>query len=60
VAIVVLSISVFTCMKSITVAVDGKEYKVITFNSTYRAALKSSNIVVGPKDKATPSLDSKL
>jgi len=60
VAIVVLSISVFTCMKSITVAVDGKEYKVITFNSTYRAALKSSNIVVGPKDKATPSLDSKV
>ncbi len=58
--ILVLSISVFTYMKTITVAVDGKEYKVITFKSTYGAALKSSNIVVGPKDKATPSLDSKV
>jgi uncharacterized protein YabE (DUF348 family) len=58
--ILVLSISVFTFMKTITVAVDGKEYKVITFKSTYGAALKSSDIVVGPKDKATPSLDSKV
>lgn len=59
-AILVLSISVFAFVKSITVAVDGKEYKVITFKSTYRAALMSSNIIVGPKDKATPSLDSKV
>jgi len=58
--IIVLSICVFSFMKSITVSVDGKEYKVITFKSTYRAALQSSNIVVGPKDKATPSLDSKV
>lgn len=58
--IIVLSISVFTFMKTITVSADGKEYKVVTFKSTYKAALESGGIAVGPKDKATPSLDSKV
>lgn len=58
--IIVLSVSVFTFMKSITVSADGKQYKIVTFKSTYGAALQSSGIVVGPKDKATPSLDSKV
>jgi uncharacterized protein YabE (DUF348 family) len=50
----------FGARKTITVSIDGNNSKITTFSSTYRAALNSSKIKVGPKDKTTPSLDSKI
>lgn len=52
--------SVLSLMKTITVAVDGKEYKLVTFSSTYAKALESKSIAVGPEDKTSPSLSSKI
>lgn len=43
--------------KTVTVSIDGKEMKVVTFRKTVGDMLKSNNIIVGPKDKTTPSLD---
>jgi uncharacterized protein YabE (DUF348 family)/3D (Asp-Asp-Asp) domain-containing protein len=62
-AFVVMAAAAFTVlslMKTITVAVDGKEYKVVTFSSTYAKALESKAIAVGPEDKTSPSLTSKI
>jgi uncharacterized protein YabE (DUF348 family)/3D (Asp-Asp-Asp) domain-containing protein len=62
-AFVVMAAAAFTVlslMKTITVAVDGKEYKVVTFSSTYAKALESKAIAVGPEDKTAPSLTSKI
>lgn len=47
---------VYGARKTITVSIDGNNSKVTTFGSTYKAALASSKIKVGPKDKTTPSL----
>lgn len=46
--------------KTIIVSVDGNETKIVTFKKTFEDALKSNNIVLGPRDKTTPSLDSML
>ena len=62
-AFVVMAAAAFTVlslMKTITVAVDGKEYKLVTFSSTYAKALESKSIAVGPQDKTAPSLNSKI
>jgi uncharacterized protein YabE (DUF348 family)/3D (Asp-Asp-Asp) domain-containing protein len=62
-AFVVMAAAAFTVlslMKTITVAVDGKEYQLVTFSSTYAKALESKSIAVGPSDKTAPSLDSKI
>ncbi|MBP1744809.1 MAG: hypothetical protein H6Q58_1787, partial [Firmicutes bacterium] len=62
-AFVVMAAAAFTVlslMKTITVAVDGKEYKVVTFSSTYAKALENKSIAVGPEDRTAPSLDSKI
>jgi len=54
------AVVVFSTMKQITIAVDGKEYKVTTFSSTYAEVVEKENITVGAKDKAVPGLDSKV
>jgi uncharacterized protein YabE (DUF348 family) len=59
-ALIAASVAVFSTMKQITIAVDGKAYKVTTFSSSYAEVLESENIKVGPKDKAVPGLDSKV
>lgn len=46
--------------KNILVSIDGKETKVTTFRNTFKDALKANNIVLGPKDKTTPSINTKL
>ena len=58
--LIAAAVVVFSNMKQITIAVDGKAHKVTTFSSTYAAVLMKENIKVGPKDKAVPSLDSKV
>jgi Uncharacterized protein conserved in bacteria len=60
IVLVVLTSVIFSMRKTIIVSVDGSEKKITTFSSSCRSALKSNGIVVGPKDKTTPSLDSKV
>ncbi|MCM0647918.1 3D domain-containing protein [Clostridium swellfunianum] len=47
-------------IKTITVVIDGNQTKLITFKNSLDKALAEKNIVVGPKDKIEPSIDSKV
>ncbi|OFI05492.1 cell wall-binding protein YocH precursor [Clostridium acetireducens DSM 10703] len=60
--LIMLSVTVFifNTRKTITVSIDNKKIEITTFRDTYRKALTANNIIVGPKDKASPSLDSKI
>lgn len=58
--LVILTTVIFSTRKTIAVSVDGSEKKITTFSSSYRAALKNNGIIVGSKDKTTPSLDSRV
>jgi uncharacterized protein YabE (DUF348 family) len=46
--------------KTIVVAVDGKETKIVTYRSSFKSALEDNNIVLEPEDEVVPSLDSKI
>lgn len=52
--------SIDAAKKTVIVSIDGKEKKFITFKKSFRDVLESNNIVLGPKDKAAPSLNTKL
>lgn len=54
------TIVISSTRKNIIVSVDGKETKITTFKSTFRSALNANNIIVGPKDKTSPGLDSEI
>ncbi|WML36516.1 3D domain-containing protein [Clostridium sp. OS1-26] len=56
----ILTVVICSMRKTIIVSIDGKEQKITTLSSTYKSALSNNNITVGPKDKAIPSLDSKV
>lgn len=56
----ILTVVICSMRKTIVVSIDGKEKKITTLSSTYKSALSNNNITVGPKDKAIPSLDSKV
>lgn len=58
--IILLTVVIFSTRKTIIVSVDGTDRKVTTFSSSYRKALSNNDIVVGSKDKTTPSLDSRV
>ncbi|MDP4089999.1 MAG: ubiquitin-like domain-containing protein [Bacillota bacterium] len=51
---------IYNMKKDITVVVDGKETKVVTYTSSVKGALERNGITVGPKDKIQPGLDSKV
>lgn len=51
------TVSIDAAQKTITVSIDGKETKIVTFRKTFEDALKANNIVLGPKDKTMPSID---
>lgn len=55
-----ITIGIDTNRKSVLVSIDGKETKITTFRSTFNDALKVNNIVLGPKDKTKPSINTKL
>ncbi len=56
----ILTVVICSMRKTIIVSIDGKEQKITTLSSNYKSALSNNNIIVGPKDKAIPSLDSKV
>jgi uncharacterized protein YabE (DUF348 family) len=58
--LIAAAVVVFSNLKQITIAVDGKASKVTTFSSTYAEVLMKENVEVGSKDKVVPSLDSKV
>jgi uncharacterized protein YabE (DUF348 family) len=55
-----VTIGIYSTRKTVIVFIDSKEVKFVTYNNTFRKALKSNNIIVGPKDKTTPSLDTRV
>ena len=46
--------------KKITVVINGKPQKIITFRSTVKSTLDSKKIVLGAKDKIWPSINSRI
>jgi len=55
-----ITITLVGMRKTVTINLDGKEIKVITFKSTVAKVLESEKIAVGPKDKTSPELDQKI
>jgi len=51
---------IYSTRKTVMVFIDSKEVKLVTYSNTFRKALESNNIVVGPKDKISPSLDTRV
>lgn len=51
---------IYNMKKDITVVIDGKETKLVTYSSSVRGTLEKNGITVGPKDKLQPGLDSKV
>lgn len=50
----------FGMRKTVKIVVDGKEQTIKTYRITLKEALKSNDIILGPKDKVKPGLDTKL
>lgn len=55
-----MTLSINNAKKTIIISIDGKENKVSTFKGTVNEVLKENNIVLGAKDKATPSKNAKV
>lgn len=55
-----ITITLIGMRKTVTINIDGKETKVVTYSSTVYKVLKSEKIVVGPKDKTSPELNQKI
>lgn len=55
-----LSATIYLNLKEITVVINGKETKILTFKKTLVKALAANNIPIGAKDKIDTSLDSKI
>ena len=51
------TIGIDSAKKTIIVSIDGKETKIVTFRKTFKEVLRSNEIVLGPKDKVVPSID---
>jgi uncharacterized protein YabE (DUF348 family) len=60
IVLVILVAFISSTRKTITVSIDGKDKKITTFSSTYKSALSNNGITVGPKDKTTINLNSKV
>lgn len=62
VLLVVIGITIFigNARKTVYVYIDGKENKITTFRHTVNDVLTSNNIILGPKDKTSIGIDSKV
>ena len=60
ISLVILTLMMLNMKKTVTISVDGKNIKVVTFSHSYRKVLTNSGIKLGPKDKVIPSLDSEV
>lgn len=55
-----LTTAIYLNIKTITVVIDGKQTKIMTFKNTVQKALSEKKITVGTKDKIQPALDAKV
>lgn len=55
-----VTVGIYSTRKTVIVFNGNKEIKLVTYKNTFRKVLSSNNIVVEPKDKITPSLDTKV
>ena len=55
-----LIFTIYNMKKTIIISIDGNEQTIMTFKGTVKGALHDNGIVLGPKDKIAPSLDSKI
>jgi uncharacterized protein YabE (DUF348 family) len=55
-----ITVTIFNMKKTISVVIDGKSMEVTTLKSNVTQILKANEIVLGPKDRITVSLDSKV
>lgn len=64
VAVVIVVALLFTAIyakrKTITLVINGEKNEVTTYRSTVAQVLKTNDIILGPKDKIFPSLDTKV
>lgn len=60
VLVVILIAVVFNMRKTVVISIDGSNRKITTFSNTYSKVLDDNKIKVGPKDKVTPSLNSRI
>ena len=58
--IATLAIFMFFIRKNITVVIDGKPTKLVTYQKTFDNALKKANITIDVKDKIDKALNSKI
>lgn len=62
--VVIISLAItavgFSMKKTLTVKIDGKSRNIVTYRSNEKEALENNNILVGPKDKVQPSLDTNI
>ena len=58
--IIICMTIIYNMKKDITVDIDGKETKIVTYSSNIKSALEKNKITVGSKDKIQPGLDSKV
>lgn len=55
-----ITVGFYSTRKTVYVSIDGKESKIVTYKNSFKKALAVNKISVGPKDKTTPSLDSRV
>lgn len=60
VSAIVLSVTFANTRKTVNLVMDGKEQSFVTYKGTVKDILEANGIVLSPKDKVLPSLDTKV
>ncbi|SUY48360.1 3D/G5 domain-containing protein [Clostridium putrefaciens] len=55
-----LLVTIFNMKKDITLVIDGRESKIVTYKGTVQGALSDNKIVLGPKDKVDLGVNEKV
>jgi uncharacterized protein YabE (DUF348 family) len=55
-----LVMTISTIRKTINISIDGRDMEVVTYRSELQDVLHEKEIILGPKDKITPRIDSKV
>ena len=57
---IILSVTLINMRKTITMKIDGKEETFVTYKRTVKDVLNTQGVVVNPKDKVQPDLNSNV
>ncbi len=58
--LVIISVTFVNMKKTITMKIDGKEETFVTYKGTVKDVLDSQGVIVNPKDKVQPALNSNV